>query len=233
MSAAIPGPGWGEPSEGCLLGGAGRVGPGASASRGWQPLQAAPSSRGRARVTTRHAVNDGARHREVSARPPCSQGFTRAHAHDSAGRRCTGQQQVGAEGPARGRPPASSKAGARLTTPHRRRPPPPAWLRDTGPGGLRAGGSEDTCLSPGCSDRNHGLALHRGVYPSQFWGWKSNLKAGDGRPPSWGPGEGPPASPGGGWCPSAPSVPRLSPRLLWFLCVPSLPALLSRTHEGT
>lgn len=42
-------PGWG-----------GRVGPGASASRGWQPLQAAPSSRGRARVTTRHAVNDGA-----------------------------------------------------------------------------------------------------------------------------------------------------------------------------
>lgn len=60
VSAAIPGPGWGEPSEGCLLGGAGRVGPGASASRGWQPLQAAPSSRGRARVTTRHAVNDGA-----------------------------------------------------------------------------------------------------------------------------------------------------------------------------
>lgn len=156
-----------------------------------------------------------------------------AHAHDSAGRRCSGPQQVGAEGPARGRPPASSKAGARLTTPHRRRPPPPAWLRDTGPGGLRAGGSEDTCLSPGCSDRNHGLVLHRGVYPSRFWGWKSNLKAGDGRPPSWGPGEGPPASPGGGWCPSAPSVPRLSPRLLWFRCVPSLSALLSRTNEGT
>lgn len=209
-----------------------RLGPGGSGRE-----QARPVAGSRCRQHQAHVAVPESRLGTPSTTAPSQRSLCApavfAHAHDSAGRRCTGPQQVGAEGPARGRPPASSKAGARLTTPHRRRPPPPAWLRDTGPGGLRAGGSEDTCLSPGCSDRNHGLALHRGVYPSRFWGWKSNLKAGDGRPPSWGPGEGPPASPGGGWCPSAPSVPRLSPRLLWFLCVPSLPALLSRTHEGT
>lgn len=101
-------PGWG-----------GRVGPGASASRGWQPLQAAPS------LTWPCPSHDSAcrqrrrRHREVSARPPCSLTRTTPQADAALGRsrwglkaRPEGARQPAAK-PGRGSRPRTATAAAR------------------------------------------------------------------------------------------------------------------------
>lgn len=68
-----------------------RLGPGGSGREQARPVAGSRCrqhqvSRGRARVTTRHAVNDGARHREVSACPPCSLTRTTPQADAALGR---------------------------------------------------------------------------------------------------------------------------------------------------